>query len=53
MLELTDDQKEECQKMINALMSYWWRKIEVRIDKGLSFQAALQELKQEMRNDRR
>lgn len=51
MLELTDKEKEEAHKTVDALMNYWWKQISAKMDKGLSFNAALQELIQEIRSD--
>lgn len=51
MSELTDDQKAECQRAINYLVDYWWNKIEIKMNDGMSFQVALQELQEEMLNE--
>lgn len=44
MLELTDKQKEEAQRTLDMLLDFWWRKIKDRMNDGLSFDAALNEL---------
>lgn len=51
MLELTDDQKIEAQKVMDQLMAYWWSRIVVKMEIGLPFRLALQELMQEIMSD--
>lgn len=50
MLNLTDDQKRECEKTINKMLDYWWDKIQIKME-SISFEAALAEIKEEILND--
>lgn len=51
MVDLTDEQKDECQRVINALASYWWARLRIKMDvDGLSFEDAVAEIKAEIYN---
>lgn len=52
MLELTDRQKADCHKIIDAMVSYWWTELKVKmLIEGLSFEAALEAVKFEILKD--
>lgn len=48
MLELTDEQKEEGQKLVNCYINYWWKKLEAKVLAGSTYKAALEEIMKEI-----
>ena len=50
MPELTDKQKEDCQKTMDHMMQYFWHRIKVKMDIGLTFEVALEEIQREILN---
>lgn len=47
MSELTAKEKEEAKKVIDALMKYFWDKVEAKINAGKSFEQATAEVQEE------
>lgn len=51
MNELTDEQKIEAKRVVDCLMDYWMNKIEIKMENGMTFQVAWQELYEEILNE--
>lgn len=50
MVDLTDEQKDECRKVVDSLMDYWWSKLEIKME-SISYEEALKEIMEEIAND--
>lgn len=51
MPELTDEQKEEAQKVMAKLVDHLWKKIKVKMDtEGMGFNEALFQIMEEIQN---
>jgi len=50
-IQLTDKQKEDCQKVMDHMMQYFWHKVRTKMEAGASFEDALEELKREILNE--
>ena len=48
---LTDNEKRECKKVVNAVIDMWLAKVLERMAKGQSFEDALNGVREEMLND--
>ena len=48
MTELTAEQKEECEKIMNAVVDMWMTKIAYLMTRGRSFEDAFKIVKEEM-----
>lgn len=49
---LTDQQKVECQKVLNAMVNYFWSKIKMHmLIEGVTFERALELIRLEILND--
>jgi hypothetical protein len=49
MNELTDEEKADCQKILDRLVAYWWSKLKVKmLVNGTPYEEAVQELMKEM-----
>lgn len=51
ILNLTNKQKEECQKILDCLLEYWWNRFKLKMDTGMSFEVASLELQEEILNE--
>lgn len=47
MVELTDQQKEDCQKIMNSLINYWYEKLAIKME-TVSFDTAMEEIMEEI-----
>lgn len=47
MSELTAKEKEEAKAVIDALMKYFWNKVDAKIAEGKSFEVATAEVQEE------
>lgn len=52
MSELTEQETEDAQKIINALMKYFWAKVDAKMADGKTFEQATTEVQEEFLNEK-
>lgn len=48
MIELSDEEKAKIKEVLEAVIDYWYNKLVIKMNAGMSYENAVAELKKEM-----